>query len=187
MRKIIVSNYMSLDGFLAGPDGEIDWFVWDDEMAQYSKDLIGSIGTILFGRVTYELMAAYWPTASSPADDPAIISAMNDLPKIVYSRTLDKADWKNTTVAKEARKEDILDMKRQPGKDIVIYGSSSLVSQFTQWGVIDDYRIFVNPVVLGKGKPEFPGFKDMVKLGLLETRAFKSGVVLLRYQPAPAK
>jgi dihydrofolate reductase len=187
MRKIIISNLSSLDGFLAGPKGEIDWFAWNDEMAQYSKGLIGSIDMIMFGRVTYELMASYWPTAGPTTDEPVIIEAMNNLPKIVFSRTLEKAAWKNTTLVKEARKEDILEMKRRPGKDIVIYGSGSLVSQFTDWGLIDDYRIFVNPVILADGKPHFKGLKDMVKLDLLEAKAFYSGVVLLHYQPASAK
>jgi dihydrofolate reductase len=187
MRKIIVSNYTTLDGFFAGPNGEIDWFFWDKTTAQYSKSLIESIGTILFGRVTYELMAAYWPTARPSTDDPVIINAMNNLPKIVFSRTLEKADWKNTTLVKEASREDILKMKRQPGKDMVIFGSGSLVSAFTRWGLVDDYRIFVNPVVLGNGKPHFKDLKDRVKLGLLETKVFKSGVVLLRYRPLPAR
>jgi dihydrofolate reductase len=177
---------MSLDGFLAGPAGDLDWFVWDDETAQYSKDLIQSIDTILFGRVTYELMASYWPTAAPPADDPVIIRAMNDLPKLVYSRTLGRADWKNTTLVKEARKEDILGLKEGPGKDIVIYGSGSLVAQFTRWGLIDDYRFFVNPVALGQGKPQFRDLGERAKLRLLENRAFRSGVVLLRYEPLPA-
>ncbi len=184
MRRIIVSNLVTLDGFFAGPNGETDWFVWDQDTEQYGKGLLQSVDTILFGRVTYEIMAGFWPTAS--AEDPMITDSMNNLRKIVFSRTIDRADWKNTTLVKEARKEYILEMKRRPGKDMVIYGSSSLVSQFTQWGLIDDYRIFVNPVVLGNGKPHFKDLEDRVKLELLEARAFKCGVVLLRYQPAPA-
>jgi dihydrofolate reductase len=153
MRKIIVSNYVTLDGFFAGPNGEIDWFVWDEETAQYGKDLLQSVDTILFGRTTYELMAAYWPAASPATEDPVIINAMNNLPKVVFSRTLDRVDWKNTTVVNEARKDDILEMKRRPGRDMVIYGSGSLVSQFTRWGLVDDYRLFVNPVVLLRYQP----------------------------------
>ncbi len=183
MRKIIVSNYITLDGFFAGPGGEIDWFVWDDQMAQYSKDLLDSIDTILFGRVTYELMAGYWPTAAAGAEDAIITAAMNDLPKMVFSRTLDKADWKNTRLVKEMAKDQILEMKQQPGKDMAIFGSGSIVSAFTQWGLIDDYRLLVNPVILGRGKPLFKDITDRINLSLLETRTFDSGVALLRYQP----
>src|SRR5512139_640308 len=113
MRQIIVSNYVTLDGFFAGLNGELDWFVWDDQMGQYAKDLLGSVDTILFGRVTYELMASYWPTAAAPEKDPIITDAMNDLPKIVFSRTLAKADWKNTRLIKEIKKDQILKMKQQ--------------------------------------------------------------------------
>ena len=125
MREIIVSNYVSLDGFFAGPNGEIDWFMWDEETAEYSKGLAASIDTILFGRVTYELMASYWPTVTT--EDPVITEYMNRSPKIVFSRTLKKTDWKNTKLIMELNKEEILDLKKQPGKDMVIYGSGSLV------------------------------------------------------------
>ena len=183
MRNIIASNYVTIDGFFAGPNGELDWFVWDDQMGQYAKDLLGSVDTILFGRVTYELMSGYWPTAAAPEEDPIITDAMNDLPKIVFSRTLAKADWKNTRLIKEINKDQILKMKQQPGKDIVIFGSGSIVSTFTRWGLIDDYRFLVNPVILGGGKPLFKGITDRINLKLLENRRFDSGAALLRYQP----
>ncbi len=183
MRKIIVSNYVTLDGFFAGPNGEIDWFVWDTETAKYSKELLKSIDTILFGRVTYELMASYWPTASPPAEDPVIIDAMNNLPKIVFSKTLDKVAWKNSRLVKGNIAEEISQLKQEPGKDMVIYGSGSIVSTLAQRGLIDDYRIFVNPVVLGSGKPLFKGLNDRLNLKLLKTKTFDCGVVLLHYEP----
>jgi len=183
MRKIIVSNYITLDGFFAGPNGEFDWFVWDEETAEYSKSLLKSIDTILFGRVTYELMAGYWPTASPPAEDPVIIDAMNNLPKIVFSKTLDKVEWKNSRLVKENIAGEVATLKQQPGKDMVIYGSGGIVTTLTQLGLIDEYRIFVNPVVLGSGKPLFKGFKDRLNLKLLTTKTFNCGVVLLHYQP----
>ena len=183
MRKIIVSNYVTLDGFFAGPDGEIDWFVWDDQMAQYSKDLLGSIDAILFGRVTYELMAGYWPAATAAAEDPIITDAMNNSPKIVFSRTLAKADWNNTRLVKEIDRDQILKMKQQPGRDMVIFGSGSIVSAFARLGLIDDYRLLVNPVILGRGKPLFKDIADRINLKLLETRMFDSGAALLHYQP----
>ena len=106
MRKIVVSNYISLDGFIAGPNGEIDWFAWDDETAQYSKELADSFDTMLFGRVTYELMAGYWPTVTT--EDPIITENMNNSSKIVFSRTLDRADWNNTRLVREIIPEEIL-------------------------------------------------------------------------------
>ncbi|MGE5893446.1 MAG: dihydrofolate reductase family protein [bacterium] len=185
MRKIIVSNYVSLDGFIAGPEGEIDWFVWDEEMAKYSRDLLYSIDTLLFGRVTYELMAGYWPTASPPSEEQVIIDAMNNLPKIVFSRTLARADWTNTTLVKEINKEEILKMKQQPGMDMVIFGSGSIVSAFSQLALIDEYRIIVNPVVLGRGKPFFKDIRERINLKLLKTKTFSSnGNVVLYYGQA---
>lgn len=182
MRKIIVSNLVSLDGFMAGPNGEIDWFLWNEETAQYAKDLAKSIDTILFGRVTYELMANFWPTPAADSEDPVITQYMNDTAKIVFSKTLEKADWKNTRVIREINSEEILKMKQQPGKNMVIYGSGGLVSSLTQLGLIDDYRIFVNPVILGQGKPLFKDLKDRHKLKLINSTIFKNGVVLLHYQ-----
>lgn len=183
MRKIIVSNYVSLDGFFAGPNGEIDWFVWDEETAEYSKELMGTIDTILFGRITYELMADYWPTPAAAAEEPVITNFMNNTSKVVFSRTLEKVEWNNSRLVRENIAGEISKMKHQTGKDMVIYGSGSIVSLFAQSGLIDDYRIFVNPVVLGNGKPLFKGLKDRFKLKLLSTKVFKSGVVLLHYEP----
>jgi len=183
MRKIIVSNNVSLDGFFAGPKGEFDWFVWDEETAEYIKELLRSIDTLLFGRVTYELMADYWPTASPSTEDPMIINAMNNLPKIVFSRTLEKVEWNNSRLVKENIVEEAARLKQQPGKDMVIFGSGSIVSAFAQSGLIDDYRIFINPVVLGRGKLMFKGLHERLKLKLLNSKKFQCGVVLLQYMP----
>lgn len=183
MRKIIVSNLVSLDGFMAGPNGEIDWFLWNEETAQYAKELAESIDTILFGRVTYELMASFWPTPAAASEDPVITEYMNSSQKIVFSKTLERADWKNSRVIREINQDEILKMKQKPGKDMVIYGSGSLVSSLTQLGLIDDYRIFVNPVVLGQGKPLFKDLKDRHELKLINTKIFKNGVGLLHYEP----
>lgn len=181
MRRIIVSNYVAVDGFFAGPKGEIDWFLWDDETAAYSRNLLGSIDTILFGRVTYELMAGFWPTATG--EDPVITEAMNSLPKVVFSRTLNRVEWNNSRLADRDIGDEIAALKRQPGKDMVIYGSGSIVSALAQLGLIDDYRLFVNPVILGSGKLLFKGLGNRINLKLLEVRTFSSGVVLLHYQP----
>lgn len=182
MRKIIVSNYVSLDGFFAGPKGEIDWFVWDKETAEYSIQQLNSIDTILFGRTTYDLMAGYWPTPEAVKNDPIIAEKMNDLPKVVFSTKLEKVEWKNSRLVKGNIIDSTLKLKKRPGKDMVIFGSGSIVSQFTQHGLIDEYRIFVNPIVLGSGKFQFKDLNERLKLKLLSTKTFQCGVVLLYYE-----
>ena len=181
MRNIIVSNYVTLDGFFEGPNREIDWFVWDDEVEQYGIDLLDRIDTILFGRVTYELMAGYWPTTTE--ENPAITQAMNSLPKIVFSRTLDHVSWNNSRLVKGDLRDEVLKLKEGPGKDIVIYGSGSIVAALTNVGLIDEYQMMVNPVILGSGKPMFQGVEKPVKLKLIRSRPFDIGNVLLYYQP----
>ena len=183
MRNVTVSNFVSLDGFFAGPGGEIDWFVWDDETAAYMHGLMSSLDTMLFGRVTYELMASYWPTAGPPAEDPIITDFMNKTPKIVFSRTLKKVEWNNSRLVRDNVAGEVSKMKGTSGRDMVIFGSGSIVSAFAQTGLIDDYRIFVNPVVLGEGKTMFRGLKERLKLKLLSTKTFRCGVVLLHYEP----
>ncbi|TAL29568.1 MAG: dihydrofolate reductase [Spirochaetes bacterium] len=185
MRKIIVSNYMTLDGYFAGPSGEIDWFLWDDETASYSKELIGGIDTMLFGRVTYETMASFWPTATT--EDPAITSAMNEFPKIVFSTTLKSAGWNNSSIVRDVTKEGIRSLKNMPGKDLVIFGSGGLVASLAQIDMIDEFRLMVNPVVVGEGKSMFAGLKGRLDLDLLKTRTFRCGIVLLTYRPAGTK
>jgi dihydrofolate reductase len=188
VRKIIVSNLQSLDGFMAGPNGEIDWFanLVDKEMEAYSIGLISTIDTMLFGRVTYELMAGYWPTAGPDTDDPRIISAMNNSSKVVFSRTLTSVNWRNARLVKGDMLQEVATLKQQRGKDMVIFGSGKVTSTLAQEGLIDDYRFFVVPVVLGKGKPQFDN-PDRLQLRLVETKPFPNGVVLLRYQPAKSR
>jgi dihydrofolate reductase len=183
MRKIIVSNYITLDNYYAGPNGEIDWFVWNKETELYSIELSKSIDTILFGRITYDMMASYWPAAKAPDESPIISEYMNTTAKIVFSKTMKTADWNNTTVINEINRADILTLKQQPGKDIVIYGSGTIFSALMQLELIDDYRFFINPVILGKGKPQFHDINDKIKLKLVETKRFTTGVVLVHYQP----
>jgi dihydrofolate reductase len=183
VRSVIVSNLISLDGCMAGPKGEIDWFtgIADKEFEAYAVDLINSIDTMLFGRVTYELMAGYWPTATPEADDPRIIAAMNTTSKVVFSRTLRQVNWKNTRLVKGDASEEVSKLKAQPGSDIVIYGSGELVSALAAKGLIDDYRIFVAPIILGGGIPLFRDIGARIPLKLLEARRFDSGMVVLRY------
>ena len=160
VRKIIAQEMVSLDGFFAGPGGELDWFVWDDDLKNYTIGLFDTIDTLLFGRVTYELMAGYWPTTKE--EDPAITEGMNNLPKFVFSRSLDKTDWNNSVLVKDIVPQEIVKMKQRPGRDMVIFGSGSIVSKFAGLGLIDEYRLIVNPVVLGNGKPLFKGLQGSV-------------------------
>lgn len=187
MRKIIVSNYVTVDGYFAGPNGELDWFVWDDEMAKFSTDQLKTVDTILLGRVTYQLFADYWPTPTAYKENPIIAPMMNDLQKIVFSRTLDSAEWNNSLVVKENVTEEISRLKQQPGKDMVIFGSGIIVSEFAKLGLIDLYRLIVNPVVLGKGKPLFKNMDNKLKLKLLNAKAQSSGNVILEYEPMKDK
>lgn len=183
MRNVIVSNLISLDGFISGPNGEIDWFGWDKELESYGKEQLGSMGAILFGRVTYELMASYWPTATAATNDQMIIDAMNNLPKIVFSKTLEKVEWNNSRLVKDDIEGEVARLKREPGKDMVIYGSGSIVSALAQAGLIDEYRIFVNPVVLGSGKPLFKDIQSRLNLKHINTKTFGNGLVLICYRP----
>jgi dihydrofolate reductase len=183
MAKVLVSNLISLDGYIEGPNGEFDWPVVEDEFFRYAESMLQSADVLLFGRTTYEMMAAHWPTEQAIADAPVIAGKMNGLPKIVFSSTLKKADWQNTILIRENMEEEIFKLKEKPGKDIVILGSGSIVSQLTQANLIDEYRIIVNPVILGGGKPEFTGHIDRKQLKLTDVKQFKSGVVILYYQP----
>jgi dihydrofolate reductase len=184
MRKVIFQMMVTLDGYFEGPNREIDWHNVDEEFNEYAVDLLSSVDTLLLGRVTYELMSGYWPTPSATSDDPIVANKMNTLPKIVFSKTLEKAEWENTRLVKENIGEEISKLKQQPGKDLAIFGSSDLALTFIHLNLIDEYRIIVNPVVLGKGKPLFKGIHDRLNLRLLKTKQFRSGNVLLCYQLA---
>lgn len=181
MRKVVVSNLISLDGFIAGPSGEIDWFSVSEDFMDYTKERLGSMGLLLFGRVTYDLMAGYWPTASPAENDEAIIYAMNSLPKIVFSRTLASTEWNNAVVNRGDPVHETERMKAEGGKDIVIFGSGTIVSALSEAGLVDEYRIFVNPVILGAGKQQFGGLGHRIGLRLEDTKVFGNGLVLLKY------
>lgn len=175
---------VTLNGFFEGPKQEIDWHNVDDEFNEYAGDFLDSLDMLLFGRVTYQLMANYWPTPTALHNDPIIASKMNSLPKIVFSRTLKLVDWQNTRLVKEHVPEEIARLKLQPGKDMAVFGSSNLSLTMIQYNLFDEYRLFMNPIFLGKGKPLFNGLEDRLKLRLVRTRAFHSGNVLLIYKPA---
>jgi dihydrofolate reductase len=183
MRKVFLFMMVTLDGFFEGPGQDIDWHNVDEEFNEFALNQLNDVDTLLFGRVTYEGMASYWPTPFAKENDPIIADKMNTIPKIVFSKTLDKAEWQNTRLVKEHVAEEIANLKQQPGKDLAIFGSSDLAVSFIQMGLLDELRIMVNPVVLGSGKPLLKGIHDKLNLKLLKTMPFRSGNVLLYYQP----
>jgi dihydrofolate reductase len=175
---------VSLDGFIEGPNRELDWHMVDDELHSHFNEQLSAMGAFLSGRVTYELMAGFWPTADA---DPSSTGPMvefariwRDTPKIVFSRTLERADW-NTTVVRDVVPEEIMELKAQPGGDLVV-GGADLAAAFMRHGLIDEYRLYVHPVVIGRGKPLFQPSEVKTELRLAETRTFGNGVVLLRYR-----
>jgi dihydrofolate reductase len=182
MRNIFLFVMVTIDGFFEGPSHEIDWHHVDDEFNEFAINQLHEIDTLLFGRVTYEGMAGFWPTPFAREHDPIVASLMNQMPKIVFSTTLNKAEWSNSRLVKAQVAEEIAQLKQQPGKDIAIFGSSDLAVSLMQMGLLDELRMMVNPVVLGGGKRLFTGMQAQQRLNLSKTRAFRSGNVLLQYQ-----
>ncbi len=183
MRKLLVFNLVTLDGYFEGLKRDISWHNVDAEFNEYAVEMLNSVDTLLFGRVTYDLMAGYWPTPDAIKNDPIVAEKMNSLSKIVFSKTLKKAEWNNTRLVKENIEEEVKKMKDQPGKDMALLGSGDILGQLAHRGLVDEYRIMVNPVILGAGNPLFKGVKDRIKLKLIKTRTFGNGNVLLYYQP----
>jgi dihydrofolate reductase len=183
MRKIYIFDMITIDGFFEGPQNEIDWHTVDKEFNEFAERQLNETDIILFGRVTYDLMAQYWPTEYAIKNDPIIEGKMNEIPKIVFSSTLEKADWNNTRIIKENIAEEVSQLKHQSGKELAIFGSSDLAATFIQSGLIDEYRIMINPVILGSGKSVFKGISDRHTLKLIKTKTFQSGNILLYYQP----
>lgn len=175
---------MTLDGFFADTDGALNWHTVDDEFHAFALQQLESVDTILFGRVTYQLMANYWTTGAAAKRDPLVAAKMNQTAKVVFSRTLDRVDWANSRLVKEKAAEEVAALKKQapPAKDMIILGSAQLSATLTQSSLIDEYRIMVNQVVLGRGLPLFPRSGGRLKMKLLNTRTFRSGNVLLAYQ-----
>ena len=183
MARLGAFNFISLDGYFEGPQRDISWHRHGTEENEYAAEGLRSGSTLLFGRVTYEMMASFWPTQEAIKRDPIVAEGMNRAEKVVFSRTLKKAEWNNTRLVKDNIVEEVRKMKRMPGKGMTLLGSGSIVTQLAEQNLIDEYQIMVDPVVLGKGTPIFRGIKHTLNLKLTETRTFKSGVVLLCYQP----
>ncbi len=184
MRRVTVFNFVTLNGFFKGPNEDTSWHKHGEEESEFSAESLKSGNTLLFGRVTYEKMASFWPTPMAIEQFPVVAEGMNKAEKIVFSRTLKKVEWSNTRVVKGNIVEEVKKMKQMPGKDMTLLGSGSILTQFAEQGLIDEYQIMVNPVALGDGTPIFKGIKHNLNLKLTTTRTFRNGIVLLCYQPA---
>lgn len=185
MRKVHVFDNVSLDGFFTDAKNDMSWaHKRDEEWNAFASGNASGQGELLFGRVTYEMMAAFWPTPQAAQTLPEVAAGMNAMHKIVFSRTLDNVTWQNTTLVKGDLVTEVTRMKQQPGSDLVILGSGTLVSQLTQARLVDEYQIVLNPIVLGSGRTLFETVEAKVPLRLTRTRAFKNGNVVLWYEPA---
>ena len=185
MRRLISFTQVTLDGYFTGRNGDLSW-AHDANDAEFNEFVDGNAtagGVLLFGRITYELMVSYWPTPAALERDRAVAEGMNKLPKVVFSRTLDKVSWNNTRLAKGDLATEVRAMKQEPGEGMVILGSGSIVSQLAEAGLIDEYQIVVKPVALGEGRTMFEGLKQKLNLKLTKMRAFTNGNVLLSYEP----
>ena len=185
MRRLTVFNLMTLDGYFAGEGGDISWHKVDEELQELAEAASNSGNSLLFGRVTYELISSYWPTPEAIKTDPIVARGMNSAEKVVFSRTLDHVGWNNTRLVKTDMLSEVRKLKQEPGKDLTVLGSGSLVSQLAQVRLIDEFQILLNPVVLGKGRTMFEGIKDRFSLRLSGTRTFKNGNILLEYEQVP--
>jgi dihydrofolate reductase len=177
MREVILSMMVSVDGFIEASNPEEEWFVCDDEMAKYMMEFFSRVDTFLYGRVSYEAMLKYWPSATGEFAD-----TMNRMPKIIFSRTLDKVGW-NAKLIKDNIAEEIQKTKQQPGKDLALFAGADVASSFIKLGLIDEFRLIVNPVVLGSGKPLFKNIKSKLKLKLIKSKSFNCGNIILFYVP----
>jgi len=181
MRKLIAAINMTLDGFCDHTAG-----IADDELHQHYNELLSNAGAVLYGRITYQLMESYWPTVvknptgNKPTDDFAVL--IQDIPKIVFSHTLNNVEWKNARLAKKDVNEEVFDLKQQPGKDIFV-GSPSLIVALMNLNLIDEYQLCVHPVIIGNGLPLFKTVNDRIILKLLKTKTFSSGSIVLYYEP----
>jgi dihydrofolate reductase len=184
--RVSVFNHVSLDGYFTDKNGDMSWAHRGDdpEWNAFAAENAKGEGVMLFGRVTYEMMASYWPTPAALEQYPIVSERMNNGPKVVFSRTLDKASWKNTKLVKSDLAGEVRKMKKAPGGDLVIMGSGTIVSQLAQAGLIDEYQIVVNPIVLGQGRTLFDGLKNKVNLKRTKSRAFGNGNIFVCYEPA---
>jgi dihydrofolate reductase len=182
MRKLNSFTFLSLNGYYKGVDEDTSWHRHGEEEGKYSEESLQSNNILLFGRTTYEMMASFWPTPMAAEMFPKVAIGMNQAEKIVFSNSLRTAEWDNTTIIKGDIVDQITKIKSTKGSGLTILGSGSIVTQFSDANLIDTYQIMIDPVVLGKGTSLFEGTKNKLDLKLINSKAFKSGVVLLTYE-----
>jgi dihydrofolate reductase len=184
MPKLVVYNSMSLDGYFTDANGDMSWaHKRDPEWQAFISENARGGGQFLFGRITYDLMASFWPTPAAAQSNPIVVERMNGLRKFVFSRTLDHLSWNNSHLLKGDIATEVGKLKQEPGPDIVIMGSGSVVAQLAEAGLIDEYQIVLNPLVVGSGRTLFEGVKRKLPLKLAKSRAFGNGNVVLFYEP----
>jgi len=187
MRRLIVFNQVTIDGYFTGPGGDLQWAHGDSNDAEWN-DFVSSNasggGILVFGRITYDMMKAYWPTPAALRDQPGVATYMNSRQKVVFSRTLDHASWENTTLIKTDPVDAIRTLKQEPGPDMAILGSGSIVSQLAQAGLIDEFQIVVVPTAIGAGRSMFDGGERPLNFTLAKSRTFNNGKVVLWYRPS---
>jgi dihydrofolate reductase len=183
MRKLIVFNQITTDGYFTDRNGDMSWAHKNDpEWNEFVGGNAGGDGTLLFGRVTYQMMASFWPTPTAMQQMPEVAEGMNRLPKLVLSRSLREATWQNTKIVKDLA--ELAAIKNEKGSDIVVLGSGNVVAQLAEQGLVDEYQLIVNPIALGAGRTLFDGVSKRVALKRTNERAFKNGNVLICYAPA---
>jgi len=185
MPKLVAYTSVSLDGYFTDANGDMNWaHKHDPEWQAFVSENASRGGQLLFGRVTYDLMAGFWPTALAAQSNPVVVERMNNLRKFVFSRKLDQVTWNNTTLLKGDLAVEVRKLKQEPGPNIVVMGSGSVVAQLAEAGLIDEYQIVLNPIVVGNGRTMFEGVKRKLPMKLASSRAFGNGNVVLFYQPA---
>ncbi|MFK3978936.1 dihydrofolate reductase family protein [Micromonospora sp. NPDC050397] len=188
MREIIVSMWISLDGFVAGTDDEMDWLLVDDQLQRYERDLVESASGLMLGRITHSDFAGYWPKAAESPDEPEEVRGyaqrVDALEKFVVSASGKVATWANTRRLNRVDPDEIMAIKRGPGGNIVVYGSLGVVRSLVDLGLVDEFHLLVHPLFLRRGKALFDGGQPPVRLRLVSTESFASGVVLMRYRSA---
>lgn len=188
MRKLVLFMHLSIDGYCATPDGDLTWIPYNDNLQEWADTIVATVGSPVYGRTTYEMMKGYWNWATVQKDPAASdhdrkhTKWLEKVEKIVFSTTLKNPDWKNTTVISKNVTEEMLKLKKKPGKDLIIFGSPTLAHSLLDLGLIDEFQVTVSPVVLGRGMTAFAGLKEKVKLELLSSKTLSAGVVAHHYK-----
>ncbi len=188
MRKLKLQVQISVDGYVAGPHGEMDWMTWniDDQLSQYINHLIDTSDTILLGRKMTDGFVTYWENVvNNQPESPEFSFAkkMVNTPKVVFTQTLEKSGWNNTTLATGSLADEITQLKQQKGKDIIVYGGATFVSSLIAAGLIDEYHLFVNPTAIGSGMPIFQSLENHLKLKPIKSVLHECGIIVLHYEP----